>query len=148
MGYDTYQLEISDSIMVFEFVSKGPKGFIRKRVHYQETNEEGTYNLALGDVNNETNKIDFKVITDNKDAEKVLATVAKTVFIFINNFPEARIYAKGSNSARTRLYRIGIANNLEEISEQFDVYGLLEDIGWVVFEKNINYLAFRLKLKD
>jgi hypothetical protein len=148
MSYDTYELEISDSIMVFEFVSESPQGLIRKRVHYQKTMEIDTYNLALGDVNSETNKIDYKAITDNKDVEKVLATVAKTVFIFINNFPEARIYAKGSNFARTRLYRMGIANNLEEISEQFDVYGLLEDIGWVLFEKNINYLAFSLKLKD
>jgi hypothetical protein len=104
--------------------------------------------LALGDVNSETNKVDYKVITDNKDVEKVLATVAKTIFIFINKFPEARIYAKGGNTAKTRLYRMGISNNLNEIREQFDVYGLIEDIGWVLFEKDINYLAFILKLKD
>ncbi len=148
MSYDTYELEISDSIMVFEFVSEGPKGLIRKRVHYQKTTQVGTYNLALGDVNSKTNKIDFDVITDNKDAEKVLATVAKTVFIFIDNFPKARIYAEGSNTARTRLYRMGISSNLEAINKQFDVYGLLESIGWLPFEKNIDYLAFTLKLKD
>jgi hypothetical protein len=148
MSYDTYELEISESIMVFEFVSEGPKGLIRKRVHYQKTIEVNTYNLALGDVDSETNKIDYKVITDNKDTEKVLATVAKTVYIFSDAYPEAHIYAKGGNIARTRLYRMGISNNLEAISKQFDVYGLLEGIGWVPFEKNINYLAFTLKLKD
>ncbi len=148
MGYDTYQLEIADSTMVFEFVSERPKGLIRKRVNYQKTKELGTYNLALGDVNNATNEVDYTIITDNKDAEKVLATVAKTVFIFINTFPEARVYAKGGNTARTRLYRIGISNNLEKMSTKFDVYGLLEDIGWVLFEKNSDYSAFILKLKD
>ena len=139
---------MTDSTMVFEFVSEGPKGLIRKRVHYQQTKQEDTFNLALGDVNNATNEVDYKVITDNKDTEKVLATVAKTVFIFINTFPEARIYAKGGNTARTRLYRMGISNNLEEISAKFNVYGLLEDIGWVLFEKNSDYSAFILKLKD
>ena len=148
MSYDAYQLEITESIMMFEFVSEGPKGLVRKRVHYQETKEIDTYNLALGDVNNETNKVDYKIVTDNKDVEKVLATVAKTVFIFMDNFPQARIYAQGGNAARTRLYRMGISNNLEEIKEQFNVYGLLEGIGWVLFEKDVNYLAFTLKLKD
>jgi phage anti-repressor protein len=147
MSHDTYELEMADSIMVFEFVSEGPKGLIRKRVHYQKTIQEDTYNLAMGDVNSETDKIDFQVVTDNNDTEKVLATVAKTVYIFIDTFPEAHIYAKGGNSARNRLYRIGISNNLEAISKQFAVYGLLEGIGWVPFEKNINYLAFTLKLK-
>lgn len=34
------------------------------------------------------------------------------------------IYARGSNTVRTRLYRIGIANNLAEIQKDFQVYGL------------------------
>lgn len=147
MNYDTYELEISTSIMVFEFVSEGPHGLIRKQVRYQKTAEEGVYNLALGDVNSETNEVDYKIITDNKDAEKVLATVAKTVFIFMRNFPETRIYAQGNSIARTRFYRMGISSNLDEINEQFDIYGLLEGIGWVLFQKNTNYLAFTLKLK-
>jgi hypothetical protein len=43
MSYDTYQLEMTDSIMIFEFVSEGPKGLVRKRVHYEKTKEVDTY---------------------------------------------------------------------------------------------------------
>jgi hypothetical protein len=148
MGYETYQLEITESVMIFEFISEGPKGAIKKRIHYQKTSIEDTYNLAFGDVDVETNDFDDKVVTNNNDAEKVLATVAKSVYAFIEEYPNARIYAKGSTSTRTRLYRIGISNNLEEINEQFDVYGLLDGVGWSRFKKNNNYSAFAMKLKN
>jgi hypothetical protein len=60
-------------------------------------------------------------------------------------YTEAHIYAKGGNIARTRLYRMGISNNLEEIKQTFAVYGFLEEEGLVVFEPNKNYLAFVIK---
>lgn len=63
MRYETYELEVTESLMTFEFFSEGPKGMIKKRVLYQRI--EGTfYNLAFGDVNLATNKIDDKVVSD------------------------------------------------------------------------------------
>ena len=130
-------------LKVFEFISIGPKGAIKKRVQYKKISDnEDIYNLAFGDVNAETDDIDDKIVSNNNDMEKVLATVAATVFAFIDAYPEAIVYAKGSNLARNRLYRMGIANNLEEINNRFIVLGLLEDKRWVVFEKNTNYQAF------
>jgi hypothetical protein len=147
MREETYQIRANSFEKVFEFTSEGPKGSIKKRIVYEDTNIEGIYNLAFGDVDAETDDFDDKVISDNEDAVKVLATVAETVFIFLKTYPNAAIRARGSNFARTRLYRIGISNNLEEIINNFDIYGLLEGIGWVRYEKNKNYSAFLIKNK-
>ena len=51
------------------------------------------------------------------------------------------VYAKGSTDARTRLYQMGIAANLEEIQSLLTVYGFTNNT-WSEFEKNINYDAF------
>lgn len=71
----------------------------------------------------------------------MLATVASTVYAFTDKNPNAWIYARGSNNARTRLYRIGITNNLLEIKKDFDIFGLKDD-KWHVFRKDIDYKAF------
>ena len=57
------------------------------------------------------------------------------------------IYARGSNSARTRLYRIGITNNLIKIRKDFEVFGLKDD-QWNEFRKNTEYKAFLIKRKN
>ena len=147
MRYETYQLKTKHSLMTFEFISEGPKGSIRKRVQYQRTNDKNLYNLALGDVDIETEGFDDKVVTHNNDTEKVLATVAKTIYAFIDKYPDAIIYVTGNTLTRTRLYRMSISNNLEEINKKFEIYGLLENKGWVIYEKNNNYSAFLIKLK-
>lgn len=147
MRDETYQLEIDDSLMIFEFTSEGPKGLIKKRVQYQNIGND-IYNLAFGDVDIKTDEFDDKIVSNNSDTKKVLATVAATINIFVDINPKARIYAKGSTFARTRLYRIGISNNLEEINKRFEIYGMIEGKGWVFYEKNNDYSAFIMKLKD
>ena len=140
-------MKANDASMIFDFISEGPKGFIKKRVQYTLTHQTNVFNLAFGDVIDETNDFDDVIVSDNKDSKKVLATVASTVSIFIKAYPEAIIYAEGRNPARTRLYRIGISNNLEELKENFDVYGYLENIGWFPYQKNKDYSAFYIKIK-
>ena len=146
MRYETYLLETRESMMTFEFISKGPKGSVKKRVQYTKFKQGNFYNLAFGDVN-KNNDIDDKTVTHNNDTHKVLATVAKTVYTFLEKYPNAAIYVKGSTFARTRLYRMIISNNLEEINEQFKVFGFFDDKGWVVYEKNNDYSAFLVILK-
>lgn len=147
MRFETYELKTRDSMLTFEFISEGPKGSIKKRVQYFEI-DDNLYNLAFGDVNEETGDFDDNVISHNKDTEKVLATVAETVYAFAFNYPKAYIHLKGSTNTRTRLYRMAISNNLEEINEKFYVLGLLNDSNWVIFEKNNNYSAFIIKSKN
>ena len=147
MRNERYDLEIDGVSIIFEFVSKGPKGDIRKRIVFQDTGSDNMYNLAFGDVDPDTGDFDDFVITNNQDTIKVLATVAASVYAFSDVYPNARIYATGSTPARTRLYRMGISNNLEELQEQFEVFGFLETIGWSEYEKNNNYSAFFIRRK-
>ena len=146
MKYEKYQLESDKKLLLFEFVSVGPKGRIKKIVQYTETNLKDYYNLGFGDKDEITGELNDLVITNNGDSQQVLATVASTVYAFTEKHPDAWIYAKGSTNVRTRLYRIGITNNLVEIKKDFDVYGLKND-QWHVFRKEIEYKAFLIKRK-
>jgi len=87
-------------------------------------------------------------VTNNGDSLKVLATVASTVYAFTEKYPKAAIIATGSTSARTRLYRMGITNNLDEISEDFAIFGYNEDEQWVEFEIGEDYEAFLITKKE
>lgn len=147
MRYEKYTVIADEYSMTFEFLSEGPRGLIRKRIQYQPTDRENVYNLAFGDVSAETDDFDDSVVSQNDDAEKVLATVASTIYVFTDRYPKAIIFAIGSTSTRTRLYRIGISKNLEEFRADFDIYGLTNDYFWVKYEKNESYIAFYVKKK-
>jgi hypothetical protein len=146
MHLERYNLQVEDSSMVFEFVSKGPKGDIHKIIQYSETNLKGYYNLGFGDLNVNTGEVDDTVVSNNSDTDKVLATVAASVIAFTEVYPDSWIYAIGSTNARTRLYQMGISKYFEEILEIFDIYGLDGD-AWQIFERNKNYQAFLIKRK-
>ena len=73
MRNEKYSVEISGASMIFEFVSEGPKGSIKKRVEYRQIGSENIYNLGFGDINLETNEIDDKVVSDNNDSKKRLS---------------------------------------------------------------------------
>lgn len=146
MNKPRYVFTTEEYSEVFEFISEGPKGRIKKIVQYSGTNIENVFNLGFGDYDEETGEIDDKTISNNNDSEKILTTVAATVYAFIEKHPGVSIYAIGSNDVRTRLYRIGITNNLEEIQKDFHVFGLKND-SWEKFEKGVNYDAFLVKRK-
>jgi hypothetical protein len=146
MKYDKYLLESDSKLLLFEFISVGTKGEIKKIVQYSKTNLKDVYNLSFGDKDELTGEIDDSVITNNGDSQQVLATVASTVYAFTDKHPNAWIYARGSNNARTRLYRIGITNNLLEIRKDFEVYGLKDGL-WHKFRTNTEYKAFLIKRK-
>ena len=146
MKYDKYQLESDRKLLLFEFTSVGPKGKIIKIVQYTETNLKDYYNLGFGDKNEKTGEIDDTAITNNGDSQMVLSTVASTVYAFTDKHPDAWIYAIGSNLARTRLYRIGITNNILEIKKDFEVFGL-KDGQWHEFRKHTDYKAFLIRRK-
>ncbi len=147
MKLPKYPLASSDKMMTFEFVSEGQKGIIYKIVKYQPTNLKGLYNLAFGDKNLETEKIDDKVISNNGDSEKVLATVVATVYAFTDKYPNAWIYATGSTKTRTRLYRMGISKFLKEITQDFEILGELTD-DWEDFNPNVEYEGFLVRRKQ
>lgn len=114
MKYPTYEYSTEENLDIFQFESTGLKGTIIKLVQYTEmsiTGEDKCYNLAFGDLDITTREINDSIITNNGDAHKVLATVVSTIYVFTKKYPNAYVYATGSNEARTRLYRMGITNN-------------------------------------
>ena len=84
--------------------------------------------------------------SNNRDRDKVLATVALTVIDFIKYHPDAVLLARGSTPARTRLYQIGILENLDEIGQLFDIIGFTDGT-WQPITKGQNYEEFALKAK-
>jgi len=141
-----YPLKSASSLAVFEFISEGPKGKIEKIIKFSETHLKDFYNLGFGDKNLQSGDIDDLVVSNNGDSEKILATVVSAVYAFTDKYPDAWIYATGSTTVRTRLYRMGISKYLEEAQEDFAIFGLLGD-EWIEFEKGIDFEAFLVKRK-
>ncbi|MEP7371749.1 MAG: hypothetical protein ABI675_00075 [Chitinophagaceae bacterium] len=132
----------------YEFFSEGPNGSIKKVVEFyrlQERKQE-VYNLAFGDWDEIAHRINDLSITNNADRDKVLATVAATVMEFMREHPGAIIFATGSTASRTRLYQMGIARILNDITLLFEIQGYLSDT-WQPFQKGVNYNAFLLKAR-
>ena len=146
MNLPRYELKAEKSLMVFEFISEGPKGQIPKLIKFSETSLKNFYNLAFGDKNFETDEINDTAISNNGDSEQVLATVVSAVYSFTEVKKEAWIYATGSSKSRTRLYRIGITKYIGEIKKDFLLFGLLNG-EWEDFNKNVDYTAFAAKRK-
>jgi uncharacterized membrane protein len=147
MNLERYQLETDENSEIFEFISVGQKGRILKRIKYIQTEDPKIWNLSMGDVIKETDETDYYTKTNNGDTEKVLATVAITIFGFFNKHPNAIVYATGSTASRTRLYQIGVNKYYSEIEPY---YHLLEELDNKLerFTKGINYEGFVIFKKD
>lgn len=146
MKVEKYPLKAESSLTVFEFISEGPKGTIRKLIQFQATNEPGLFNLAFGDKNSETGELDDLAVSNNNDSEKNLATVIAVLYAFFDKYPDAFVYATGSTSARTRLYRMGIIRFYEEMVEDFYLYGQVDN-EFPVFEIGVDYSGFLAQRK-
>ena len=142
MKHPKYNYRSESSLQFYEFISEGSKGLVKKMVIYTETTTENVYNLGFGDYDETTNGINDLSVTNNGDSLKVLATVASTVYAFIERHPNAWILATGSTAVRTRLYRMGITNNLAEIESDFVVLGYTKNEEWEKFIVGEDYEAF------
>ena len=147
MNKAQYLYKTEDKFTIYEFTSVGPKGSIKKMVEYTETATENVYNLGFGDYDETAKSINDLSIINNGDSLKVLATVASTVYAFIEKHPNSYILATGSTYVRTRLYRMEITNNLAEITEDFVVYGFTDKGNWEEFEVGEDYEAFLITKK-
>lgn len=144
---DRYEIDNNDLDSIFEFKSIGKKGEIIKIVRFDKTKLENVFNLGFGDKDLKSGILDDKIVSDNGDFEKVLATVAATVYTFTENKPNSVIIIRGANKARVRLYQIGISKYFEKIYEDFEVFGLTET-GWQPFIRNTRYRGFLIQRKN
>jgi hypothetical protein len=113
-------------------------------VQFNNTHEKNVYNLAFGNVA-EDGSIDDYTTNNNKDRDKILATIAAIVDDFTSRFPKAYVFFVGSTKERTRLYRIAISLNYEELLKTFIVWGLKIDGEFEAFQKNQHYEGFLIK---
>ena len=143
MNLPQYKTNPDEDLHSFSFISEGKNGKIEKVIRYDDV-----FNLGFGDKDPITGKINDKVVTNNGDTEKVLATVVSTVFTFTERNPNAYIYATGSNHVRNRLYRRGITKYLSEALDTFAIYGMLPNQEFEIFNPNTDYVGFLLHLKN
>src|SRR5688572_14342054 len=142
MNLSYYDYLMSEDFLSYYFCSDGPNGNIKKIVLFTlvKLPSNSYFNLSFGDLN-EDGTINDLITSNNKDAEKVLATVARAVSIFTKNYPEAVVYLEGSTASRTRRYQMGINKFWKEIESDFKVLGLLRNGGFEPFMSGKNYLG-------
>ena len=146
MKLDKYALKAGQDQTVFEFISEGTKGAIRKIILFQSTTEPNLYNLAFGDRDPLTGGVNDMAVSTNGDTDKVLATVVAALYAFFERYPDAFVYATGSTGARTRLYRMGITRFYDEVRNDFFLYGQVGD-DFPEFELSKEYDGFLAKRK-
>src|SRR5687768_1095395 len=115
MHYENYSpLHVSSDALEYKFFSSGPKGQICIVVQFVKTDSPDIYNLAFGNLLPDGD-IDDLVKNNNNDRNKILATIAAAVYEFTAKYPGKRIYFTGSTPERTRLYRMALSLNLDEL---------------------------------
>ncbi len=147
MILDRYEIKAGSNLTTFEFLSEGRKGEIMKIIQFQQMNLDNLYNLAFGDKNLDTGTLDDKVVTDNGDSEKVLATVVSAIYAFADRYPDSWIYATGSTESRTRLHRMGINKYYEIVVLDFEIMGEYRN-EWEGYEFGKDYQAFAVHRKN
>lgn len=123
MKLDRYALKAGRNFTTFEFLSEGRRGQILKVIQFEPLHLPNLYNLAFGDKDIETGELNDKIVTDNGDLEKVLITVVTALYAFAERYPKTWVYATGSTSSRTRLYRMGINKYIDIVTTDFDIMG-------------------------
>lgn len=145
MHLPKYSALANESHDIYEFLSSGPKGTIKKVVKYTEI-QAGVFNLAFGDWDEVAQEIKDNTRTNNLDRDLVLATVALTVIDFMQYHTESMLFAEGETPAKTRLYQMGINSNWHVIRTLFVIEGFSNG-EWEAFEQGKNYRAFTLRAK-
>jgi hypothetical protein len=147
MKYERYDIKADGLRRKYEFVSDGPKGKVTKQILFIEYyRQPNVYILEFGDVNDD-GKINNLVVTNNGDTQKILATVAFSVLKVLEAHPDKWVVFTGSTRSRTRLYRMGISKNLEEIKSEIDVFGFVAN-EWRAFEAGTDYEAYIVRKKN
>ncbi len=150
MQFEKYENIIASSDKLeFQFTSEGPKGKIIKVIQFTQTQNENIYNLAFGNLRKD-GSVDDETTNDNKDRNKILATVAASVYEFSSLFPDKFVFFCGTTTERTRLYRMALTINLKYLEKDFRIYGVLKGIDSferVVFRKGVDYFGFMVKRK-
>nr|MCU0339015.1 hypothetical protein [Spirosomataceae bacterium] len=116
MDKPAYPFKVLEDGQRFEFQSISQKRVVQKVVEFRELETANIYNLALVDIKQDGTFDDMSV-TNNQDMERIIATVIRTIQVFLTFKPSAKVFFMGSTPSRTRLYR-GIINKYLAQAEQ------------------------------
>jgi hypothetical protein len=86
-------------------------------------------------------------VTNNQDIVKVLNTVAKTVYIFLNQYPNSTILIKPVDEKRSKLYNTIFQRHIKVIELSFEIKGYIKDVVEPYSPLKI-YDILQLKLKN
>jgi hypothetical protein len=147
MNYESYSdVEISSDKLEYKFVSLGPKGCIHKIIRFQKTNADNILNLVVGNILKD-GKIDDCTVSDNKDRNRILATVLQAINDVTIKHAGKDIFFSGTTPERSRLYRMAINLHFEILSSNFNISGVSKDLIEVPFTKDVDYIGFLMKRK-
>ena len=119
-----YLLEDLYRKRIFLFESFGPNGTIPKMIIITELGS-GMWNLGFGDLKN--GKVDDISISNNADLVKVMNTVAKAVYVFMDENPRARLSIKAVDEKRLGLYHTIFRRHFLTITTNFNLYGVVDE---------------------
>jgi hypothetical protein len=141
---EAYNLYPSKDNTLFLFESDGPQGKITKIIEFALI-DDNIWNLGFGDWQKEG--ISDTVISNNQDIVKVMNTVAQTVYIFLNQYPNSIILIKPVDEKRSKLYNTIFQRHLKDIELSFEVHGYIKDVIEPYSPLKI-YDVLQIKLKD
>jgi hypothetical protein len=139
-----YDMQPNASMTRFLFTSTGAKGNIEKVVEFTFLQKK-RWNLAFGDV--EDKDWTDNVISDNNDMRVVLQTVANTVHLFFEKYPDREVYIEPLGEQRKLLYNRIFQQKWAEISPFFSVKGTVGDADFEDYnpQKRFDYFLIELK---
>ena len=144
MNQPTYDVEYVSDKDQYIFESIGTNGSIFKVVIFSDIGNN-LYNLGFGDYDPITNEIDDKVVSDNGDMVKVIATVVGIALKFLAENPMTYIHIEGSSSLRTQLYNRILNRNYDDLIDLYEIYGSKNNDIPEIFQKNTPYESFLIR---
>ncbi len=109
-------------------------------------NKTGKWNFGFGDLT-EDFRVDDKIISNNQDVFKVISTVAKIAYAFIEVYPDRTLSIVPVDEKRKILYNRVFQRHFEEIDKQFEVIGTINEYD-EPYRKEQMYDEFTLKFKN
>jgi hypothetical protein len=131
MSLKAYSVERIGNDPVFVFESVNPKTGLRifKIVTFSQIKkgEELYFNLGFGDFDEKTGKVNDRIVSDNGDMRKVLATAVSTLDTFFNEQPDVKVHVTGSDRVRNKYYQKLVKDYLAEIQDKYTIQGFKDN---------------------
>ncbi|TAE09660.1 MAG: hypothetical protein EAZ95_15775 [Bacteroidetes bacterium] len=132
----------------YTFTSVGAEGkTIEKVVAFQKMHLM-LYNLALADYDRNSDSYSDDTNSNNFDLGKIFATIFRIGYSFLEENPHLSVYIEGNSPIKKRLYQRIIKNNLSELQNNYEVFGVMDTEDIEPFVQGKEYNAFVIRKKQ